>query len=437
MKNPKVLIVGQPFNSETGGGITLSNLFKGWSKESLAVVSSSFLINENTDISICDKYYQLGSIEHKWMFPFNLLKAKHYSGQVEIKKLDSSTSEQFSSPSSFRVNLIMNYFYPLLEFIGIYHAVSYPILSEQLINWIKDFNPDIIYVQATSRNGIILCKKLQDKFKEIPFVFHMMDDWPSKVLKEGVLGKYWHKKIQTEFREIIHGSKVCLGISDYMGEVYEKKYGKKFIPFHNPIDIEFWKKSERKDYSLGKEMVLLYAGRIGIGIDSSLKKIAEAVELVNKEHGHKLYFVIQSAAKPKWIGNYKSIKHNSFVEYENLPKVFSKSDFLILPYDFQSKSQAFIKFSMPTKAPEYFASGSPVIIFSPEDTALVKYAEKHYCAKIVTKDDKKELAKALKDLIVNEEERRDITNKAKEVVEKYHNATIVRNKFKSILESTI
>lgn len=32
MSLPKVLIVGQPFNN-TGGGITMTNLFKGWDPE--------------------------------------------------------------------------------------------------------------------------------------------------------------------------------------------------------------------------------------------------------------------------------------------------------------------------------------------------------------------------------------------------------------------
>jgi hypothetical protein len=37
MPLPKVLIIGQPFNNDTGGGITLSNLFSGWDKDKIAV----------------------------------------------------------------------------------------------------------------------------------------------------------------------------------------------------------------------------------------------------------------------------------------------------------------------------------------------------------------------------------------------------------------
>ena len=37
---PKILIIGQPFNKNSGGGITMSNLFNGWPNESLAVATN-------------------------------------------------------------------------------------------------------------------------------------------------------------------------------------------------------------------------------------------------------------------------------------------------------------------------------------------------------------------------------------------------------------
>jgi hypothetical protein len=43
---PKILIFYQPFNSYSGGGITLTNLFLGWPKERLAVLSYPFMLNE-------------------------------------------------------------------------------------------------------------------------------------------------------------------------------------------------------------------------------------------------------------------------------------------------------------------------------------------------------------------------------------------------------
>ena len=76
MSLPKVLILNQPFVSDTGGGITLSNLFTGWDKEKLAVVCLGYILNSSLDPTPCDNYYQLGHEERKWMFPLNMVSRK-------------------------------------------------------------------------------------------------------------------------------------------------------------------------------------------------------------------------------------------------------------------------------------------------------------------------------------------------------------------------
>jgi len=58
MKYPKVLIVGQYFNIRSGGGITMTNLFKDWDKENIAVAAESIV---DPNFAACNKYYQLGS----------------------------------------------------------------------------------------------------------------------------------------------------------------------------------------------------------------------------------------------------------------------------------------------------------------------------------------------------------------------------------------
>ncbi len=48
---PRILIFGPPFNNFTGGGITLSNLFKGWPKDRIAVASTGHVLNNiRTDV---------------------------------------------------------------------------------------------------------------------------------------------------------------------------------------------------------------------------------------------------------------------------------------------------------------------------------------------------------------------------------------------------
>jgi len=107
-KYPTVLILGQSFNNSWGGGITLSGLFKGWPKDKLAVTSTGHLLmNATTDI--CSIYYQLGTDEYKWIFPFNLIQKGYRSGLLVFKK---NAGSGLRKKSGARYNLVTKYFYP-------------------------------------------------------------------------------------------------------------------------------------------------------------------------------------------------------------------------------------------------------------------------------------------------------------------------------------
>lgn len=430
MTLPKVLIIGQPFNNNTGGGITLSNLFDGWDRDKLAVACSAYLLLDNIDTEVCNTYYQLGCKEHKWRFPFNFLQRKYSSGLI---KFDRNRFQDLTiSKSKLRVKLIMNLFYPLLEYFGLSDYIKKTELSEEFCAWLKDYNPDVVYVQTSSRDAILFCLLL-DSYLKKPLIFHMMDDWPSIINEKGLFKKYWQKKIDLEFRRLLDKASVLMSISDEMTREYKIRYNKNFITFHNPINIEFWKKYQRTSYELKESPTILYAGRIGLGIDTSLELIARALQQVNEKLKISSKFIIQTKEKPSWISLYKNVVHNDFVSYSDLPKVFSEADFLLLPYDFSPKSIKYIRFSMPTKAPEFMISGTPIILFAPRETAIVKYAEEYNWAKVITETNINGLSEAIKQLIENKDLRHQIALNAIKIAEKNHNSVDVTTQFKKVI----
>ena len=432
MSLPKVLILNQPFNNDTGGGITLTNLFAGWERDKLAVACSGHLLRDNIDTKVCNTYYQLGNKEHKWSFPFNFIQGKYYSGLLKFneKRIQNLTIAK----SKFRVKIIKGFFYPLLEYTGLFHFIYKTELSEDFRAWLNDFNPDVIYAQAASRDDILFCLSVHSYLKK-PLIFHMMDDWPSTISTKGLLKKFWEKKIDHEFRILLDSANVLLSISDFMACEYKMRYGKNFITFHNPINVEFWQKYQRNNYELRKSPTILYAGRIGLGIETSLELIAKAIEIVNKELNISIRFCLQTQKKPLWINNYKCVIHNNFVSYNDLPKTFSEADLLLLPYDFSPIAVKYIRYSMPTKAPEYMISGTPIIVFAPEVTAIVKYAKKNAWAKVVTENNMTQIAKSIKHLIENKELREHIAQNALKIVKENHNSIIVTNHFKEVILS--
>ena len=197
------------------------------------------------------------------------------------------------------------------------------------------------------------------------------------------------------------------------------------------------KSAQRNNYELSASPTILYAGRIGLGIETSLELVAKAIEQVNDELKISIKFIIQTKDKPLWINKFKCVVHNSFVSYNDLPKVFSEVDFLVLPYDFSPKAIRSIRFSMPTKAPEYMISGTPIIIFAPKVTALVKYANKYEWAIVITDNNLIEISSAIRELIEKKERRQQIAQNAIKTAEKNHNSIDVTKNFKEAILSVV
>lgn len=432
MKIPKVLIIGQPFNNETGGGITLSNLFSGWGSENLAIVCSPYLLNGNTNTEACDNYYQLGHKEHLWVFPFNVLSKKYHSGPFEFKNQTSISSRS----TSMRAKFVKGYLNPFLKWTGFANSISTYRLSEELCHWLDEFGPDVIYAQAQRRDSVLLCTKIQ-KYLQKPMVFHMMDDWVELIAQEGIFGKYWANIIDREFKEMLDTTSLHLSISEPMSVEYKRRYGYNFKTFHNPIDLDFWKKKQRQSYELGKEVYILYAGRVGLGINDSLEKMAKAVEILNLEFDVSVRFVLQVSKRPSWMDRYKNVLYRGFVPYDELPAKFAEADILYMPYDFSVTSLKFIKYSMPTKASEYMVSGTPILIFSPNETAIVKYANEYKWAKVVTENNLEAVVQAVRSLLMNREEREWIAANAVKLAEEKHNSDKVRENFKQELLAVV
>ncbi len=432
MTYPKVLIIGQPFDRRTGGGITLTNLFAGWEKDRLAVVCSGKLLSGNSICKdMCRRYYRLGSGEEKWSFPFNFFQHKSYSGPVCLEAEDHS-DQPIAASRTRRRWIIERLFFPVLAYTGWYNAVFKIHLSKELLSWLLAYDPDVLYAQANSLAEVSFCLSIQSALQK-PMVFHMMDDWPQSEAHSGIFHFLWKRKTANLLARLFDVSAALLSIGEYMSEEYLKRYGKEFIPFHNAVPSGFRQSGYRLSYALHTPPALLYAGRTGLGIDASLKTIAKAVAQLNEETQWGVRFVLQTENKPDWADTWPWVAYRPPVPYAALPGVFARADALILPYDFSPGSLGFIRFSIPAKLSEYLASGTPVLVFAPADTALVRFAREHQCAEIVVENSVNELAAALKALLGNEDRRRELALRAQKLAHSEFNPNNVASAFKNIL----
>jgi len=433
----RVLIFGQPFNDFSGGGITLTNLFKGWPKDKIAVAFLGHgLFNVTTEV--CDSYYQLGQEEHKWLFPFNLVQRKFQSG---LKSFDTVKEVPINhTQKGLRYQLVNNFFYPFLRWIGVFHFVSKIAISDRFQSWLITFQPEVLYFQVSTREEIMFADELINSLK-LPCVIHVMDDWPSTISNKGPLKRFWKNKIDHEFKELLDKIDLHLSISDAMSGEYMKRYNKNFVAFHNPIETVTWLPLTKKHFKLHEEYVkILYSGRIGIGITESLLEVASSLDSINND-GLNVKLHIQTPTKEPGIlsqlGKYESVIINPFAKLDKIPEIFSEADILVLANDFDKVGIDYLKFSMPTKASEYMISGTPILVYSPEETAVSQFFARNECGMCVTNHDKGELTNAIKFLIDNEEYRKKISNNAVNLAIEKFDAIKVREEFQNLINNLI
>ena len=408
---PKILVVTPTrFNLKAGGGVTMGNLFRGWPKEKIAQVYSTEFIKPDT--TVCEKYIT---------GRFDLSKKTPLNSKYLDDFLNSKDNKFFLKSNSIDIS--------------------------DIVKRIKNvFKPEVIYTDARDNPpyylwlGRILAKEFN-----IPYVVHVMDDWPNRfsLNNNNVLDNLIHKTNFTqELKNLFSDSSLNICISPEMCTEYEARYGHKFIPFHNTIDLEDWIHNEKFYDQEDETFTITYIGAVTDDKELfSLIDIKNAVIELN-EQGYDCQFNIYTA--DPWKEN--AIKHLTwkdkigyagFLKKEDLPLTLTQSDLLVLPINFDENSLSYIGLSIQTKVPEYMASGTPSLVYAPSISPNSRYAREEGWGLTVEKQDHDLLVQTIKELIQNEELRQRLGTKGRALAQKNHDATKVRESFKNSIQSII
>ena len=428
---PRVLIFSQTFNKISGGGITLTNLFFGYPRENIAVLTYPFMLL-HASFESCINYYQLGREEYFWSFPLNYIKKKFNSGPVQIEKKNSRIT---ANQPYLRNRIATNILSPFLRWSGLTHCVSRIKISDRLKKWLEEYKPEVLYLQISNRESILYSLELIEYLK-IPAAIHMMDDWPMTVSSRGPFRKYWHNRIDREFRELLAKTTSYLSISDAMSEEYLNRYGKQFKAFHNPVDPSWFNEDPVTNESDKRYFRVLYLGRIGIANESSLLAFSEFISNYIYQDcivEFDVYTKDIDSKIARRIGNLKGVRINLPVNHEDVPSLMTRYQLLLLPLDFTRSGLKFSRLSMPSKTSEYMLSGTPIMVMAPAESAVSKFCTYNKCAHCISSDKLEDLTKTMNFLIENDDYRKDLASGAKRLANQLFNRRKVTRDFRDFL----
>jgi glycosyltransferase involved in cell wall biosynthesis len=109
------------------------------------------------------------------------------------------------------------------------------------------------------------------------------------------------------------------------------------------------------------------------------------------------------------------------------------ADVLLLPVNFETSAIRMVRYSMPTKVPEYLVSGVPILLYGPAGIAQVAYAERAGWGMTVTQPAPALLDAALQRVVEDHALRRQLVRRARQTAAAWHDAATVRAAFRSAL----
>jgi glycosyltransferase involved in cell wall biosynthesis len=437
VRYPRVLIVGTNFDLVSGGGITLTNLFHGWPSARLAVAAYHSC---EADPAPCGRQYLIGSDELRWRTPMGLVVPGTRQRSVPDRAVSppavSKTASGLASrPKAGPASLARQAVETSIEWLGGRDAVRSLVCSRGLLKWVRDVKPDLIYTQLASLGLIRLVTQLEERLS-LPVAVHIMDDWPSVIYDRGLLAPRLRVATDRSFRALVTRSSATLAISRPMAEAYRQRYGREWDVFHNPVDIARWAAERRQDRLRIGTFRLVYAGRVGLGIESSIVDVCRAVQdLGRRGHAVRLDIFTPSAAAAEQLhlGSFSGVAIHEAVEDENMPATLAGADLLVLPYDFRGRAAEFACLSYPTKAPAYMATGVPTLVYAPREHALALDAREKGWAYVVDASGVDGVARGIQRLMADGSLRDQLVETAIATCESHHDARVVRERFRATL----
>ena len=428
---PRVLIIyNSRINKEDQHGVSIRGWFGNWPKENLAQIYSG---GEDGDEVFCKFNFKLGKESRRFGKYFFKLKDSSL-GKSSYPIVPKSSNTKIDKPSLIK-NRVSNYFIKT----GLWEVIFKPILSVEMNNFIKMFNPEFIYCQGYNLTFTCLPVIVHNKFK-IPICFQTGDDWPSNLYNDSFLSFLIKPIVERAVTSLLSSSSVRLANSSLMAEVYYRRYGKSFEPLMMCDDLGRFRASV-PNRVVGKEIIsIVYAGGLGHKRWRSIIDLCEASKLLQVE-GYSVIVTAFATEIPQEAISFLLRQSNLQIlpgpSHEKLPSFLKGADILFLPESFDPEESNSIKLSLSTKAHLYMMSEKVILVYAPRITGTMKYAEEDEWAYNVKENNLSLLSHALRNLIVNEELRCKLVKKGFEVALQNHDEERVRSRFLTILKENV
>ena len=214
---------------------------------------------------------------------------------------------------------------------------------------------------------------LHQQYSQLNLVLYVMDDWQGH--HECHQLPYTRRR-QRLLAEIVQRANVRYAISREMAAHYEESSGKSWSVVHNGVRND----ALSNGISVAKPKTVLLAGDVNVFRFDAVNAFAEAIERHNRHNGGSIEFNVMGDVAEQHrssLSALRAVKMLSRRSHSECLDAMKAADLLYLPLAFGKKSSRISRYSLPTKLPEYLATGKSVFFHAPQESAVFRVAERY------------------------------------------------------------
>lgn len=246
--------------------------------------------------------------------------------------------------------------------------------SEHFENWIRKYNPDVIFfVAGDTMFSYRLCNYVA-KISNAEICVYVTDDYIIKRSKESIFDVIKRRLVYKYLKDVVSRSKSFFTISEKMRMEYKHLLNKDSMPVFN-ISKEL-RMNDIKPQS--DKLVFLYAGSLYYGRENVINKIADSILDINKTYYTNAVLEIYSNQEPaenvlKLINIDGASYYKGSLSKDELQIKMNQANVLVFVESFDQIQKEKTRLSLSTKISEYLSIGRPILAIGPNDIGSMEF----------------------------------------------------------------
>lgn len=427
-KLPKVLVVGINAWREDGTAHTLMDIFRCWDSKNLALVYTRADL-PNTEV--CHKYFQISesqvlkSVLKPWMKVGRSVENTPSKDAAEIQEEHARYTQAHKKKSALL---------PLVrELVWKFGHWKTPVLRK----FVKDFNPDIIFVPIYPTVYMGWIQKYIIKLTGKPTVCYLADDNYSYDSCNGLLSYLHRFWLRQQVGPLARSSKQMFVIVDKEKEDTDSRFGTDSVILTKSLDFSGKNYQHREP---NKPLKFVYTGSMVIGRDKTLALLANAINNANEEAGcikAELYIYSQTEPKEDVLSriNRGASHFCGQISRDEVQKVQQEADVVVFAEALSGKESNAAKLSFSTKITDYLSNGKCILAIGKEDIAPIDYFRRNDSALIATSVE--EIEKRVREIITNPGLTDEYGRKAFDCAVRNHERSMMNERFINTMKKAV